>query len=90
MLQGNRIDLGSFLVNQLNSAATSSAHRIVIGGLITPIATLAGVKPNPDDRVIGPERLKLVAFKQIKFSDVIGFILGTGLCHSQMLIAPLS
>jgi len=37
MLEGNRIDPGPFLVNQLYSAAISSAHTIVIKGLITPL-----------------------------------------------------
>ena len=63
MLEGDRIDLGSLLVNQSYSAATSSAHRIVIGGLITPIARLVGVEPNPDDRVVGSEWLNLAAFE---------------------------
>jgi len=31
ILEGDSIDHGSFLVNQLYIAATSSAHRIVIG-----------------------------------------------------------
>ena len=53
MLEGTRIDLGSFFANQLLSAATSSAKIIVIGGLITPIARSIGIKPNHDDRVSG-------------------------------------
>ena len=67
MLEGDHIDLGSFLVNQLYSAATSSIHTIVIRGLITPIASLLGVEPNHDDRVADSEWLNLAAFKQIKF-----------------------
>ena len=63
MYKGDSTDPGSFLVNQLFSAATMFAYRIVIGGLITPIARLVGVKPNPDDRVISSERLNLVAFE---------------------------
>jgi len=51
MLEGDRIDPGLFLINQLYSTATCSTHRIVIGGLIIPIARLVGVKPNADDRV---------------------------------------
>ena len=61
MLEGDRIDPGSFLVNQLYSVGTSYAHRIVIGGLITPIAKLVGVEPNTDDRVAGLEQF-LAAF----------------------------
>jgi len=72
MLVGDRIDPGSFLVNQLSSAATSSAHRVVIGGLITPIARLVGVEPNPDNAVIGSEQLTLVTFEQMKFCKVDG------------------
>jgi len=43
MSQG--IDLGSFFTNQLLSATTSSAKKIVIGGFITPIARLVGIEP---------------------------------------------
>ena len=95
VLEGDQIDLGPFLVNQLYNAAHSFAHRIVISGLITPIAGLVGVKPNPDDRVGGLECLNLAAFEQMKFVKLmvgvfVGFIPGTGLCLSQMLVAPLS
>jgi len=95
MLEGGRIDPGLFLVNQFYIATTSSTQRIVIGGLITPIARLVGVKSSTDDRVAGSERLNLAAFEQMKFArltvDVfVGFILGTGLCLSQMSIVPLS
>ena len=72
MLEGDRIDHGSFLVNQLYSAATNSAHKIIIGGLITSIAGLVGVELNPDDRVAGLEWLNLAAFKQMKFYKVDG------------------
>jgi len=40
MLQGDRLDPGSSLVNQLYREATSSTSRIVIGGLITPLLGL--------------------------------------------------
>ena len=70
MLEGNRIDSRSFLVNQLYSAATSSTHRIVIVGLITAIARLVGVEPKPNDRVVGLERLNLAIFEQMKFCGV--------------------
>ena len=66
------IDPGSFLVNQLYSAATSSEHRIVIEGLITLIARLVGVEPNPDDKAAGSKRLNLAAFEQMKFCKVDG------------------
>ena len=67
MLQGTRIDPGSFFSNQLLSAATSSTKRIVIGGLTTPIVRSAGIEPNPDDRVSGYKRLALATFEQMKF-----------------------
>jgi len=70
MLQGGRLDLGSFLVNQLHSAFTSSAQRIVIGGLITPIARFVRILLNLDDRVFGSKWLNLVAFEQMMFSNV--------------------
>ena len=38
MLEGERIDPGSFLAHQLYSAATSTKGRIVTGGIITSIA----------------------------------------------------
>ena len=63
MLKGDQIDPSSFLANQLYSATTSSAYGIVIRGLITPIARLLGVEPNPDDRVTGSKWLNLTAFK---------------------------
>jgi len=37
ILQGNQLDPGSSLVNQLHSAATSSAQKIVIRGLLPPL-----------------------------------------------------
>jgi len=72
MLEGDPIDPVSFFVNQLYSAVISSAHRIVIGGLITSIARLVGVELNPDDRVVGLEWLNLAAFEQMKFYKVDG------------------
>ena len=63
MLQDNRLYLDSFLVSQLHSAGTSSTQRIVIGGLITPIARFVGIDPNLDDRVAGSKRLNLAAFE---------------------------
>ena len=40
MLEGDSIDPRPFLV--MHSASPTFAHRIVIGGLITPIARLVG------------------------------------------------
>ena len=72
MLEDDRTDVGSFFVNQSYSAATSPAHRIVIGGLITSVVKIVGVEPNPDDRVAGSEQLNLAAFEQMKFCRVDG------------------
>ena len=72
MLEGDRIDPRSFLVNLSYSVATSSAHRIVIRGLITPITRLVAAESNLDDRVIGSKVLNLAAFEQIKFCKVDG------------------
>ena len=44
ILEGDQIDLGSFLVIQLYSVATSSAHGIVIGGSLPPL--LGGLELN--------------------------------------------
>jgi len=52
--------------------ATSSTKRIVIRGLITPIARSVDIDPKFDDRVSESERLKLAAFKQMKFCMVEG------------------
>jgi len=72
MLESDRIDPRSFLVNQVYSIATSSAHRIVIRGLITPITRMVAAEPNIDDRVTGLERLNLAAVEQMKFCKVNG------------------
>jgi len=61
-LQGDRLDAGSSLVYQLHGATTSSAQRIVIGGIITPIARFIGMELNPNDRVASSERLNLATF----------------------------
>jgi len=60
------------LLNQFYSAATSSAHKIVTGGLISPIARLLGVERNPDDRVTCSEWFNSGAFEQMKFCKVDG------------------
>ena len=67
MLEGTCIELGYFFANQLLSATTSSVKRIMIGGLITPIARSISIEPNHDDRVSGSEMLASAAFGQIKF-----------------------
>ena len=64
------------------SVAFSSTHRIVIGGLITPIARLVSVELNPNDRVAGSKWLNLAVFEQMTFvrlmvGVLVGFILGT-------------
>ena len=68
MLEGD----WSFLVNQLYSAATTSAHRIVIRDLNTSIAKFVGAQSILNDRLEGSERFNLVAFEQIKFCKVDG------------------
>jgi len=70
MLQGDWLDPGSSLVNQLHSATTSSAQRIMIGGLITPITRYVGIELNPDDKVPGSKRPNFAAFEQMKFYKV--------------------
>jgi len=50
MLQGDRLNLSSFLVNQLHSVAASSVSRIVIRGLIIPTRSV-GIELNPNDKV---------------------------------------
>jgi len=72
MLEASWIDPWPFLVNQLYSAATNCVYRIVIGGLITPFATLVSVEMNTDDRVAGLERLNLAGFEQTKLCRVDG------------------
>ena len=60
MLEGTRIDPGLSFTNQLLTAATSSAMRIV--NLINPIVRSVRIEPKPDDRVSGSEILALAAF----------------------------
>ena len=55
LLDGVQLDLGSFLVGQLHSAAVSTKGRIVVGGIVTTVARFLVVKPNPEDRVFGSE-----------------------------------
>jgi len=72
MLQRTRTDPGSFFGNQMLRAATGSAKRIVVGGLITPIARSVGIKPNHDDKMLSSERLALTTFEQMKFCAIEG------------------
>jgi len=84
MLEGERIDPGSFLAHQLYSAATSTKSRIIIGQIITSIARFLGIEPSPDNRVRGSERLDKAAFELMSFSRLRpvgcgGFTLRVGL-----------
>ena len=63
MLDGGQLDPGSFLARQLHSAAVSTKGRIVIGGIVTTIASFLGVELNPEDRVSGSELLDQAALK---------------------------
>ena len=65
MLEGESLDPGSFLAYQLYSVATSIKGRIVIRGIITSIARILGIGPNPNDRVRGSKRLDKAAFELI-------------------------
>jgi len=85
MLEGDRIDLGSFLARQLYSVTTSTKGWIIIGGMITSIARSLGIESNPDDRVRGSERLDKAAFELMDFCQVEAGRLcwiypGVGLC----------
>jgi len=55
MLPRDCLNPGSFLVSHLHSVATSFVQRIVIRGLITPIARYIGIDPNADDRALDSE-----------------------------------
>jgi len=70
MLDGVQLDRCSFLVRQLHSAAVSTKDRIVIGGIVTTIARILGVQPNPEDRVYGSERLDQATFEIMNFYKV--------------------
>jgi len=85
MLEGKRIDLGSFLARQLYSAAISTKGRIVIGGIVTSIARFLGIEPNPYDRVRESERLdkaafELMGFCQVEAGRLCWIYLGVALC----------
>jgi len=67
MLEGERIDPGTFLAHQLYSAATSTKGKIVIGGIITFTAQFLRIEPNPDGRIHGSKRLDKVAFELMGF-----------------------
>jgi len=61
--EGTCLNASSFFANQLLSIATSSAKRIVIWGLIAPIARPVGIEPDLDNRVSRSERLALADFE---------------------------
>ena len=67
MLNGVQIDPGSFLARQLYSVTVSTKGKIVIGEIVTSIARFLGIKPNPEDRVSGSERLDQVTFEIMNF-----------------------
>jgi len=70
MLDGVQLDLGSFSTRQLHSATVSTKDRMIIGGIVTTIATFLGVEPNPEDRVSGSEQLDQTAFDIMNFYNV--------------------
>ena len=53
MLDDVQLGPRSFLARQLYSASVSTNGRTVISGIITTIARLLGVEPNPEDKVSG-------------------------------------
>jgi len=61
IMNGDRTDLGSFLATLFYSATTSTVGRIIIRGIITSIARSLGFEPNPEDRVLWSEHLKMVS-----------------------------
>ena len=61
---------------------------IVIGGLITPIATLVSVESNPNDRVLGSEQLNMVAFEQLKLYKVDGRCICRVHPGNQLMLLP--
>jgi len=70
ILNGVRLDPGSFLVRQLYSAVVSTKSRIVIGGIVTTIARFLGIEPNPVDRISRSERFDQVVFEIMNFCKV--------------------
>ena len=70
MLDDVQLNLGSFLARQLYSVAVSTKGRIVIGDIVTTIARLLGIEPNPEDRVSGFEGLDQAAFEIMNFCKV--------------------
>ena len=70
MLDGDKLDLGSFLTRQLHSAAISTKIRRVIGGIITTITRFLGVEPNSKDTVSESERLNQAALEIMNFCKV--------------------
>jgi len=70
MLDGDQLDVGSFLARQLHNVAVNNKGGIVIGGIITTIARFLGVEPNPEDRIFGSEQLVQATFEVMNFCKV--------------------
>jgi len=70
MLEGEHIDLGSFLAHQLYSVAISTNGGIVIRGIIISIARFLGIEPNPNHRVRASELLDKATFELMDFCHV--------------------
>ena len=54
---------------QLHSATINTKGRILIGAIVTTIARLLGIEPNPEDRVFRSERLNQAAFEFMNFYE---------------------
>jgi len=54
----------------LYSAAISTEGRVVIGGIITTIASFLGVEPNLENQVSGFKRLNQVPFELMNFCKI--------------------
>jgi len=90
MMDGDCIDLESFLTCQLFSATTSTTGKIAIGGIITSIARSLGAEPNPKDQDSRCERLDKVTFERMSFCKtevrcLFWIYHGIGLCLFLML-----
>jgi len=88
MLQLTCVDPRSFFANQLLSITTSSAKKIMIGGLITPTSRSVGIEPNTDDRMSRSKRLKLAVFELMKFYTVDGGRMCWIYCGTRLIPLP--
>jgi len=70
IMNGDWIDLRSFLAHQLYIAVASNVGKMATAGLITFIARSLGVELNPDDKVSRFEGLNKAAFQQMKFCKI--------------------